>query len=339
MRVLITGGAGFIGSNFVRFLLDRHPSHQVCVLDALTYAGNLENLGDAYRDEPRLRFVHGNIRNSALVEELVADCDVVVHMAAETHVPRSIHDNVVFVETDVFGTQVLLNAVLKHPVERFVHVSTSEVYGTAVEAPMTEAHPLNPTTPYAAAKAGADRLVYAYHQTYGLPCVILRPFNTYGPHQHLEKAVPRFITGALLDSPLTIHGDGSSSRDWLFVDDLCAALDRAVQVDLAPINGQVINLGTGEDLSIRTIAELVVDRLGKSRSLLEYGEERPGQVRRHIAGIERAARLLGWRTRVAFPDGLERTIRWYDDNRAWWAKLLWMKSVTITGPGGQKLTY
>lgn len=339
MRVLVTGGAGFIGSHFVRFVLERHPAHQVCVLDALTYAGNLENLGDAHRDEPRLRFVHGNIRNSALVEELVADCDVVVHMAAETHVPRSIHDNVVFVETDVFGTQVLLNAVLKRPVERFVHISTSEVYGTAVEAPMTEAHPLNPTTPYAAAKAGADRLVYAYHQTYGLPSVILRPFNTYGPHQHLEKAVPRFITGALLDSPLTIHGDGSSSRDWLFVDDLCAAVDRAIHMDLAAINGQVINLGTGQDLSIRTIAELVVDGLGKPRSLLTYGEERPGQVRRHVAGTDRAVRLLGWRARTAFPDGLERTIRWYDENRAWWTKLLWMKSVTITGPGGQKLTY
>jgi len=326
MRILITGGAGFMGSNFVRFLLDRRPSHQVCVLDALTYAGNLENLGEAYRDEPRLRFVHGNIRNSALVEELVADCDAVVHMAAETHVPRSIHDNVVFVETDVFGTQVLLNAVLKRPVERFVHI-------------LTESHPLNPTTPYAAAKTGADRLVYAYHQTYGLPCVILRPFNTFGPHQHLEKVVPRFITSALLDSPLTIHGDGSSSRDWLFVDDFCAAVDRAVHEDLAPINGQVINLGTGEDRSIRTVAELVVDRLGKSRGLLTYGENRPGQVHRHIAGAERAARLLGWRARTAFPEGLERTIRWYDENRAWWAKLLWMKSVTITGPAGQKLTY
>jgi dTDP-glucose 4,6-dehydratase len=339
MKVLVTGGAGFMGSNFVRHLLARHPSYQVCVLDALTYAGNLENLGDAYREDPRLRFVHGNIRNSALVEELVADCDVVVHMAAETHVPRSIHDNVVFVETDVFGTQVLLNAVLKRPVERFVHISTSEVYGTAVEAPMTEAHPLNPTTPYAAAKAGADRLVYAYHHTYGLPCVILRPFNTYGPHQHLEKAVPRFITSALLDSPLTVHGDGSSSRDWVFVEDLCAAIDRVVHVELGAVKGQVINLGTGDDVSIRAIAEQVVDRLGKPRSLLTYGDERPGQVRRHIAGAERAAQLLGWRATTAFADGLGRTIRWYDEHRDWWAKLLWMKSVTITGPGGQKLTY
>jgi dTDP-glucose 4,6-dehydratase len=338
MRILVTGGAGFIGSNFVRFLLDRHRDVQVCVLDALTYAGNLENLGEHGQD-PRLRFVHGNIRNSALVEELVAETDVVVHMAAETHVPRSIHDNVVFVETDVFGTQVLLNAALKRPPERFVHISTSEVYGTALAAPMTEEHPLNPTTPYAAAKAGADRLVYAYHQTYGLPCVILRPFNTYGPYQHLEKAVPRFVTSALLESPLSVHGDGSSSRDWVFVEDLCAGVEAALRAPLPALVGQIVNLGTGTDTSIRAIAEMVVDRLGRSRALLTYGEDRPGQVRRHIASTEQAARLLGWRARVGFPEGLERTIRWYEANRPWWVKLLWMKAVTITGPGGQKLTY
>jgi len=339
MRILVTGGAGFIGSNLVRFLLERYPTYQVRVLDALTYAGNLDNLPESYRDDPRLQFVHGNIQNSALVDDLVSECDVVVHLAAETHVPRSIYDNVTFVETDVLGTQVVLNAVLKHPLERFVHVSTSEVYGTARQVPMTEDHPLNPTTPYASAKTGADRLVYSYHVTYGVPCVIVRPFNTYGPYQHLEKVIPRFITSALTDEPLTIHGDGSNSRDWIFVEDLCAGLDRVIHADLGLVNGEVLNLGTGVDLSIKSIAEQVVDRLGRPRSLISYTEDRPGQVRRHIAGTDKAHRLLNWKAETSFPDGLGRTIRWYAEHRQWWQKLLWMKSVTITGPGGQKLTY
>ena len=339
MRLLVTGGAGFIGSNLVRFLMERHPQWQLSVLDALTYAGNLDNLPVAARDDPRFRFVHGNIRNSALVEELVAQADVVLHLAAETHVPRSVHDNVTFVETDVLGTQVMLNAALKHPIDRFIHVSTSEVYGTAVQVPMTEEHPLNPTTPYAGAKAGADRLAYSYAATYGLPCVIVRPFNTYGPHQHLEKAIPRFITAALTDSPLTIHGDGSTSRDWGYVDDLCEGLERVILADVAVVQGHVINLGTGIDTSIARVAEMIVERLGKPPSLIVYSEDRPGQVQRHIAGVERARRLLGWQAQVPFGAGLDRTIAWYGAHRAWWEKLAWMKSVTIIGPGGQKVTY
>jgi dTDP-glucose 4,6-dehydratase len=339
MRILLTGGAGFIGSNLVRFLMERHPTWQVCVLDALTYAGNLDSLPDQFRDDPRFRFVHGNIRNSALVEDLVAEADTVLHLAAETHVARSLHDNVAFVETDVLGTQVLLNAALKSPIERFVHVSTSEVYGTALEVPMTEAHPLNPTTPYAGAKAGADRLVHAYHATYGLPCVIVRPFNTYGPYQHLEKAIPRFITAALTDSALTVHGDGSNTRDWGYVGDLCEGLDRVVLAPLAVVAGQVFNLGSGVDLAISAVAEMVLERLGKPRSLITYTEDRPGQVQRHIAGTERARRLLGWQAQVPFAKGLDATIAWYAGHRQWWEKLLWMKSVTITGPRGQKVTY
>jgi dTDP-glucose 4,6-dehydratase len=339
MRILVTGGAGFIGSNLVRFLMERHPEWYVCVLDALTYAGNLDNLPGHSEDNRCYRFVHGNIRNSALVEELVAQADIVLHLAAETHVPRSVHDNVTFVETDVLGTQVVLNATLKHPVERLVHVSTSEVYGTAVQVPMTEEHPLNPTTPYAGAKAGADRLVYAYHATYGLPCIIVRPFNTYGPYQHLEKAIPRFITAALTDTALTIHGDGSTARDWGYVNDLCVGLERVILAELDVVRGQVINLGTGHDIPIKQVAEMVVERLGKPRSLITYSEDRPGQVQRHIAGIERARQLLGWQAEVPFAEGLDRTIAWYAAHRAWWEKLVWMKSVTIIGPGGQKVTY
>jgi dTDP-glucose 4,6-dehydratase len=339
MRILVSGGAGFIGSNFVRYAMERHSTWRVCVLDALTYAGNLDNLPAQFRDDPRFRFVHGNIRNSALVEELVAEADVVVHLAAETHVPRSLHDNVVFVETDILGTQVMLNAALKSPVERFVHVSTSEVYGTAVQAPMTEEHPLNPTTPYAGAKAGADRLVHAYHATYGLPSVIVRPFNTYGPYQHLEKAVPRFITAALTDSPLIVHGDGSNTRDWGYVEDLCEGLDRVIGAPLAAVAGQVVNFGTGVDIAVRQVAEMVLERLGKPRSLITASEDRPGQVQRHIAGTDRAHRILGWQARVPFAEGLGETIAWYASHRRWWEKLLWMKSVTIVAPDGRKVTY
>ncbi len=339
MRVLVTGGAGFIGSNFVRFLMERDPSCEVSVLDALTYAGNLDNLPDSYADDARFRFVLGNVRNTALVEELVSQSDVVVHLAAETHVPRSIHDTITFFETDVLGTQTVVNAILKHPVERFIHVSSSEVYGTAEVAPMTEDHPLNPTTPYAAAKAGADRLVYSYHAAFGLPCVILRPFNTYGPNQHLEKVIPRFVTSALSGEPLVVHGDGTSSRDWLYVGDLCAALDRALRADLDRVKGQAINLGAGVDTSILGLAQLIVDKLGRSRNLITFMADRPGQVRRHIASTDRALGLLGWKAEMSIEAGLERTIRWYAEHAAWWRKLRWMKSVTIAGPGGQKLTY
>lgn len=339
MRVLVTGGAGFIGSHFVKYLLAHYPQYHVTVLDALTYAGSLDNLPEGARDSSRLRFCHGNVRNVGIVEELVAQTDVVIHFAAETHVPRSIYDTVTFFETDVLGTQVLLNAMLKYPLERFIHVSSSEVYGTAQFVPMTEEHPLNPTTPYASAKAGADRLVYSYYAAFGLPCVILRPFNTYGPNQHLEKVIPRFITNALMGEALAIHGDGSHSRDWLYVEDLCRALDRALHADLNQVKGEAINLGTGVDTSIQRIAELVVDKLGPSRDLIMFMEDRPGQVRRHVASTDKALRLLDWKAETDIETGIARTIRWYAENPGWWRKLLWMRSVTITTPGGQRIIY
>jgi dTDP-glucose 4,6-dehydratase len=335
----VTGGAGFIGSHFVKHVLATHPSYSVIVLDALTYAGNLDNFGRELREDRRLQFCHGNIRNSALVEELVGQVDAVVHLAAETHVPRSIYDTTTFFETDVLGTQTVVNAVLKHSVERFLHVSSSEVYGSAECGPMTEEHPLNPTTPYASAKAGADRLVYSYYATFGLPCVLLRPYNTYGSHQHLEKVIPRFVTCALMDEPLTIHGDGNHSRDWLYVRDLCQGLDSALHADMAQVAGQAINLGTGVDTSIKQLAELIIDTLSKPRDLISFMEDRPGQVRRHIASTEKALKLLNWKAEIDLANGLERTISWYADHREWWEKLLWMRSVTITTPEGKRIIY
>lgn len=329
-RVLITGGAGFIGSNFVRHLFNKYPDYQILVLDALTYAGNLENLGREMRESPRFQFWHGNVRNPEIVNELASKVDAIVHFAAESHVARSIFDNAVFFETDVLGTQVVANSVVKNRnVERFIHISTSEVYGTAIEAPMTENHPLNPLTPYASAKAGADRLVYSYWSTYGIPAVILRPFNNYGPYQHLEKVVPRFITSALLDEPLTIHGLGNCSRDWIFVEDCCEAVDAVLHTDLSLVKGKVLNLGTGRDVDILALAHLILDKLNKPASLITHIGDRPGQVHRHIACIDCAKETLGWTPKTDLSVGLEKTIEWYAENRNWWERMRWMRLVPI----------
>jgi dTDP-glucose 4,6-dehydratase len=317
-RVLVTGGAGFISSNVIRHLLAA-TSYEVVSLDALTYAGNLENLADVMSHE-RLAFVHGDIRNADLVAEVVAEVDVIVNAAAESHVEKSILEGgSEFVTTNVVGTQVLLDAVRTAPrVERFILISSSEVYGTAETDPMDEEHALNPRSPYAATKAGADRLAYSYFVTYGLPIVILRPFNNYGPRQHWEKVVPRFVTSALAGEPLTVHGDGHASRDWLYVDDDAEAIEAAIEADLESVAGEVINVATGVDVSVSRMADLVLDLLGKDPSLKVSVDERPGQVDRHIGSTEKAKALLGWEARTSFANGLERTVAWYRENEAWW---------------------
>lgn len=334
--ILITGGAGFIGSNFVRHLFDQYPHYQLIVLDLLTYAGNPENLPAQIKESERFEFWYGNVNNGGLVERLVARADAVVHFAAESHVARSIFDDRIFFETDVLGTQTVAGAILEHAnVERFIHISTSEVYGTAVTTPMAETHPLNPMTPYASAKAGADRLVYSYCATYGLPAVILRPFNQYGPYQHLEKVIPRFITSALLDQPLTVHGDGTSRRDWTFVTDTCEAIDRALHADLEKVRGREINIGSGFDLDILSIAKKILSLMDKPQSLIEFIGDRPGQVQHHLSSTDLAQSLLGWQPRIGFTEGLTRTIEWYRKNTQWWQRLLWMKHVPIKSPTGK----
>jgi dTDP-glucose 4,6-dehydratase len=316
-RVLVTGGAGFISSNFIRHLL-LETLHEVVSLDALTYAGNVENLADVMSHE-RLSFVHGDIRDEELVRDVVAEVDVIVNAAAESHVEKSIeHGASEFVTTNVQGTRVLLDAIRERPVDRFILISSSEVYGTAQYAPMDEEHPLLPRSPYAATKAGADRLAYSYYVTYGLPIVIVRPFNNYGPRQHPEKVIPRFVTQALCDEPLTIHGNGRASRDWLYVDDDAEAIERLIEADVDAVAGEVINVATGTDVSIEEIADRVLDVLGKPADLKERVRDRRGQVQRHIGSTEKAERLLGWRARTSFEDGLERTIAWYRENEAWW---------------------
>ena len=320
-RVLVTGGAGFIPSNFIRHMLRATP-YEVVSLDALTYAGNLENLADVM-SHPRLSFVHGDIRDAELVREVVSEVDVIVNAAAESHVEKSIREGgSEFVTTNVEGTQILLDAIREHPVERFVLISSSEVYGTAQSAPMDEDHPLQPRSPYAATKAGGDRLAYSYFVTYGLPIVIVRPFNNFGPRQHPEKAIPRFITQALHDEPVTVHGDGHASRDWLYVDDDAEAIEAVIAADLGAVAGEVINVATGVDISASEVADLVLQALGKPADLKTHVAERPGQVDRHIGSTEKATRLLGWRARTRFEDGLERTIAWYRENEAWWDAIL-----------------
>jgi dTDP-glucose 4,6-dehydratase len=315
-RILVTGGAGFISSAFIRHLLRATP-YEVVSLDALTYAGNLENLGDV-RSHERLSFVHGDIRDEGLVRDVVAGVDVIVNAAAESHVEKSIAEGASeFVATNVEGTRVLLDAIREEPVERFILISSSEVYGTAEAAPMDEEHPLNPRSPYAATKAGADRLAFSYRATYELPIVIVRPFNNYGPRQHPEKVIPRFILQALADRPLTVHGDGTASRDWLYVEDDAEAIQAVIEADDAVV-GETINLATGRDAPVSEIADLVLELTGKPASLKEHVEERPGQVHRHIGSTEKAEQLLGWRARTSLEDGLERTVAWYRDNESWW---------------------
>jgi dTDP-glucose 4,6-dehydratase len=316
-RVLVTGGAGFISSNLCRYLLHERD-HDVVIMDALTYAGNVANLADVL-DHPRLSFVEGDIRDPRHVAEVVAGVDVIVNAAAESHVQKSISEGAAeFVTTNVVGTQVLLDAVRSHPIERFILISSSEVYGTAESDPMDEEHPLNPRSPYAATKAGGDRLVYSYACTYDLPALIIRPFNNYGPYQHPEKVIPRFICQALRDEPLTVHGDGRASRDWLYVIDDCEAIAAAIEAPIERVRGEVINVATGVDVDVQTIAERVLDQLGKPRSQIRYVDERPGQVDRHIGSTDKAERLLGFRARTSFDEGLRQTIAWYRDNPAWW---------------------
>ncbi len=325
--ILVTGGAGFIGSNFINYLHRNYPEYTVLLLDALTYAGNLDSISHTIKQNGHFRFYHGNITQPDIVNTLVAESDIVVHFAAESHVTRSIYDNSLFFETDVIGTQVIANAIVNNPVELFIHISSSEVYGTAAKSPMDEDHPLNPMSPYAAAKAGADRLVYSYIQTYGIPAVIVRPFNNYGPCQHLEKAIPNFIVSAIQDQPLTIHGSGASSRDWMYVEDTCEALCRIMHADPDQVMGETLNLGTGIDTPVLDIAKKILDIMNKPESLIDFVSDRPGQVTRHISSKGKAQRLLDWETMVPLDEGLVRTVEFYALNRKWWEKFLWMKEL------------
>lgn len=336
-KILLTGAAGFIGSNFLKYLFDKYPTYTFMVLDSLTYAGNPDNIPDYIKMSPRFEFWYGSVTNASMVTTLVERADWIVHFAAETHVARSIFDNSKFFETDVIGTQTLMNAIVKcGSVEKIIHISTSEVYGTGQEAIITEDHPLNPRSPYASAKVGADRLVYSYWCTYDIPALIVRPFNNYGPSQHLEKVIPRFITNALKNEFLTVHGDGSAQRDWLHVYDHCAALDALLHApDFNLIKHQVFNIGTGRAISNLAIAEMILDHLEKPYSLLKFVGDRPGQVDYHCSSTQKIKDATGWSAQTCFEDGLKATISWYQESEAWWKKLEWMKQVPVRTTTGK----
>ncbi|MBD3336412.1 MAG: dTDP-glucose 4,6-dehydratase [Candidatus Eisenbacteria bacterium] len=318
-RYLVTGGAGFIGSNFVRHLHETYPGAMVTVLDKLTYAGNPANLADR-EGHPGYRFVQGDICDAELVEKLLAErYDWVVNFAAETHVDRSIGDPSSFIRTDMFGVYVLLEAVRRHPVARFLQISTDEVYGEVLGDPATEDSPLMPRNPYAASKAGGDRLAYSYYATYGLPVVITRCSNNYGPYQYPEKLIPLFVTNALAGEKLPVYGTGRNTRDWIHVRDHCRAL--AALLCKPGVEGEVFNIAAGEERNVLEIAAGILEHLGKPKELVAHVVDRPGHDRRYAMAWNKLEQATGWRPAETFEDGLAQTIDWYREHEEWWRPL------------------
>lgn len=335
-KILITGAAGFIGSNILEYLYKKYKNYSFTVIDALTYAGNLKNFLPEMMDDKRFRFVYGDVMNSTMVDSLVSDTDIVIHFAAETHVTRSIHDNRKFFETDVLGTQSIANAVYHHKnrVERFIHISTCEVYGNGITRKMDESHPLNPHSPYAAAKAGADRLVYSYYITYGIPAIIVRPFNIYGPRQHLEKAIPRFITSALLGEPITVHGRGNARRDYMHTSDVARAIELLMLAPLKKVKGQVFNVGSGKASSMLSIAKSIARHMKIPAAQIVFVKDRPGQVSSFSCNYAKIKKLLGWEPKKDLNEGLKETIEWYRNNQEIWDQQTWLRRVPIILPDG-----
>jgi dTDP-glucose 4,6-dehydratase len=314
MRLLVAGGAGFIGSNFVRYGLATHPDWRVTTLDKLTYAGRRENLHDVM-DSPRHVFVHGDIADAPVSGPLVEQSDIVVHFAAETHVDRSIMAAGDFIRTDVEGTFVLLEAARRaKKLRRFVQISTDEVYGSVAVGASRETDELKPRNPYAASKAGADRLAYSYFATYDLPVIITRASNNYGPYQFPEKVIPLFVTNAIGDIPVPLYGDGRNVRDWLHVDDHCRAIDLLIDQG---VNGEVYNIGGGNEVMNVDLTHRILAALGKPSTLIKPVADRPGHDRRYCLDTTKL-RSVGWTPREPFEEGLRRTIDWYRKNEWWW---------------------
>lgn len=316
MTLLVTGGCGFIGAAFIRQRLRTHPEETIVNLDALTYAGSPGRLADV-QHHSRYRFLRGDITDPEMVAQAMAGCRAVVHLAAETHVDRSIVSAGAFIRTNVEGTQVLLEQARRQAVERFLYVSTDEVYGPVLSGAADERAPLAPRSPYAASKAAGDWLTHSYHHTYGLPVLVARPTNAYGPAQFPEKFIPLCLTHALAGRPIPIYGDGSQRRSWLFVDDLCTALSAVL--DRGAV-GESYNVGSGEERANRDTASAVLQLLGAPAALLQPVADRPGHDWRYALD-DRKLRALGWRAQTPFRQGLEQTAGWYREHGGWWKPL------------------
>jgi dTDP-glucose 4,6-dehydratase len=319
MKILVTGGAGFIGSNFIKYILSHYPHYKIVNLDKLTYAGNLDNLSDI-EDNPNYQFIKGNICDQKLVEKVVEDkIDVIVNFAAETHVDRSIYDPKIFVETNVLGTQVLLESALKFKIERFVQISTDEVYGSlGKQGTFSESSPLLPNSPYSASKASADLLVRSYFKTFGLPAIITRCTNNYGPYQFPEKLIPLFITNALFGQELPIYGDGLYVRDWIYVEDHCKALDLILHKGKI---GEIYNISGSCEKTNLEITELILEKLNKPKSLIKHVKDRPAHDRRYALDSSKIRNELGWKPEASFEEGITKTVDWYTANQKWWQKI------------------
>jgi dTDP-glucose 4,6-dehydratase len=319
-NLLVTGGAGFIGSNFARYMLERYPDYKVVVYDKLTYAGNPDNLKDvAERFADRYAFIQADICDKAAVEAAVCEhqIDTIINFAADTHVDRSIMDPDAFIQTDVYGTYVLLEAARQHEMERYHQISTDETYGHVPTGRSTETDPVAPRSPYAASKASADLMVNAYHVTYGLPVTITRGANNVGPYQYPEKVVPLFVTNAIDDQPLPLYGDGLQVRDYQYVRDHCGAIDLVLHKGKS---GETYNVGTGTEMRNVDMTHLILGLLGKPASLIRHVTDRPGHDRRYALDVTKICGL-GWEPAHTCEEAIEKTVRWYVDNAWWWRKI------------------
>ena len=315
MRLLITGGAGFIGCNFVRHILEEHSDYEAVVLDKLTYAGRMENLEEIMDN---ITFVHGDICDKSDVDKALMNCDAVVNFAAETHVDRSITEAGSFIRTNVLGTHTLLEAARTSGLEKFVQIGTDEVYGSASSGSFSESDPLNPSSPYSASKAGADLLARAYFTTYNLPVSITRSSNNFGPYQYPEKLIPFFILRAMMGEKLPVYGSGENVRDWLYVRDNCAAIDMVLHKGKS---GEIYNIGGSHELTNMAITRMILSYLKKPESMIEHVADRPGHDFRYSVDSSKI-RSLGWRPKRSFEDALRDTLQWYIKNEGWWSGLL-----------------